>query len=308
MATLFENYITGDDTAFGLQDPQVEAQTFTPSASHDITSVKLLFYRAGSPGTITVSIRATDGSGHPTGSDLASGTTDGDTLPTASPYEWREITFGTPLPLVADTKYAIVVDQAIAGGGGQQVIWRADGSSPSYAGGNHEQSSDNGASFAAGTQDFMFEDWGDLLTAPTVTTGAIQSTGTTTAIVIGNVTDLGSDNPSAFGHAFNTTGQPVVGDNNVDLGAKSATGRYHSYITDLTPGTQYFFRAYATNSAGTSYGAEVQATPDTYYLYIIDKHLKYKDRDRVERTAVAADLIVTYEDELVLHEDNIVFS
>ncbi len=141
--------------------------------------------------------------------------------------------------------------------------------------------------------------------APTVTTGAIQSTGTTTAIVIGNVTDLGTDNPTAYGHAYNTTGQPVTGDNNVDLGAKSTTGRYHSYITDLIPGTQYFFRAYATNSFGTSYGAEVQTTPDTYYLYIVDKHLKYQDRDKTIRTAVAADLIQTYEGEICTYRGEV---
>ena len=35
------------------------------------------------------------------------------------------------------------------------------------------------------------------------------------------------------------------------------TGSFTSYLTDLTPGTQYYVRAYATNSAGTSYGDEV---------------------------------------------------
>ena len=92
-STLYENYNTGDDAALGIYGAIWAAQTFTVGAAgHTITSVKLLLYRYGSPGTVTVSIRATDGNGHPTGSDLTSGTTDGNTLPTGSPSELREIT------------------------------------------------------------------------------------------------------------------------------------------------------------------------------------------------------------------------
>ncbi|GAH21280.1 unnamed protein product, partial [marine sediment metagenome] len=78
------------------------------SVSHKITKVKLKLYRVGSPGTATVSIRATSGL-HPTGSDLCSGTTNGDTLPEGSPYEWREITLGDGANLASGTKYAIVI-------------------------------------------------------------------------------------------------------------------------------------------------------------------------------------------------------
>ena len=81
---LYEYYNTGDDSGQSVYGSNWYAQTFTPSIAHTITSVKLLLYRSGSPGTVTVSIRATDGSGHPIGPDLCSGTTDGSTLPTAT--------------------------------------------------------------------------------------------------------------------------------------------------------------------------------------------------------------------------------
>ncbi len=80
MATRFEHYITGDDGAWEFGIINWMAQTFTPSTAHKITSVKLPLYRWGSPGTITVSIKATDGNGHPTGDDLCLGTTDGNAL------------------------------------------------------------------------------------------------------------------------------------------------------------------------------------------------------------------------------------
>ena len=66
-------------------------QTFTPSANWTITSVGLYLYKFGNPGTLTLNIYATSG-GLPTGGILAFGTTNADTLPTASPGELREIT------------------------------------------------------------------------------------------------------------------------------------------------------------------------------------------------------------------------
>ncbi|MBA7636868.1 hypothetical protein ES703_44496 [subsurface metagenome] len=160
MATLYEYYNTGDDGVFNFGDNWWGAQTFTPSVTHKITSVKLLLYRSGSPGTITVSIKATDG-GHPTGPDLCSGTTDGDTLPTTSPYEWREITLGAGYDPSADTKYAIVVraPDAVAP---DYIRWRYDKTSATYGGGNYEVSDDSGFIWTPyPTYDFMFEEWGE---------------------------------------------------------------------------------------------------------------------------------------------------
>ena len=172
MATLYEYYNTGDNSDAWMYAARWIAQTFTPSEAHKITSVKLLLFRAGLVGTVTVSIRATDGSGHPTGEDLCSGTTDGDTLPTGSPYEWREITLGDGYDLSADTKYAIVV--RISTADSIYLKWRMDNSSPTYEGGNLEYSNYSGESnwTATTTQDLMFEEYeeaaGITVTPPTL--------------------------------------------------------------------------------------------------------------------------------------------
>ena len=115
--TLYERYTTGEDHAAGIYGRYWKGQTFTigntgANENHNITSVKLKLFRQGSPGMLTVHIRATSG-GKPTGSDLTSGTTDGNTLTTAYAGEWREIAL-TPYELSANTQYAQIVQTSLA--------------------------------------------------------------------------------------------------------------------------------------------------------------------------------------------------
>ncbi|GAJ15159.1 unnamed protein product, partial [marine sediment metagenome] len=76
----------------------------------------------------------------------------------------------------------------------------------------------------------------------------------TTATGNGNVTDLGGESLTQHGHCWSTSHNPTTSDNKTELGAKSETGAFTSSLTDLPPNTLYYCRAYATNSAGTSYG------------------------------------------------------
>jgi len=96
--------------------------------------------------------------------------------------------------------------------------------------------------------------------APTVTTQAVTSIASTTATGNGNITSLGVPNPTAHGVCWNTTGTPTISDSKVDNGAASNTGAFTATITGLNPGTLYYVRAYATNSAQTSYGEQVSFT------------------------------------------------
>ena len=138
------------------------AATFTPSVPHAITSVKLLLWRVGTPASVQVSIRATDGglpSSAPTGADLCSGVTNGDTLTTDTAGEWREITFPIPAALKADRSYAIVV-RAPSGSDPLNVIWWRR-SNTGYAGGGRWDSLDAGVTWPIGqSADMGFEDWG----------------------------------------------------------------------------------------------------------------------------------------------------
>ena len=157
-----EYYTTGDDIYGSLWGTSWKAQTFTPSQSHEVLRVKLKLYRYGFPGTVTVSIRATDGSGHPTGNDLCSGTTDGDTLTTDSEGEWREIIFASGYNLAANTKYSIVA-RASGQESSDDARWKEDWSSPTYPGGCLETSGDSGGSWSSyTTSDMMFEEWATL--------------------------------------------------------------------------------------------------------------------------------------------------
>ena len=163
MADLYEYYNTGRTDTTGFYGTEWRAQTFTPLVAHKITSVKLQLYRAGLPGEVTVGIRATNVSGHPTGGDLCFGTIDGDTLTESTNGAWYEITLGAGYNLDADTKYAIVV-RAISGDGDNNLQWGQDDSSPTYTRGNFEYSNNSGGSWAATlTRDFLFEDWGEPL-------------------------------------------------------------------------------------------------------------------------------------------------
>lgn len=76
MATKYESYIINDDLTFSPQGVNWVAQSFTPSTPHTLTSVKLLVYKEGSPGFVTVGIRDTDGSGNPANVDIGPDATD----------------------------------------------------------------------------------------------------------------------------------------------------------------------------------------------------------------------------------------
>jgi parallel beta-helix repeat protein len=109
--------------------------------------------------------------------------------------------------------------------------------------------------------------------APTVTTQAVSGIGTTSATGNGTITSLGANNPTAHGVCWNTSGTPTISDNIKDNGAASATGSFTASMTGLSPGTTYHVRAFATNTVGTSYGADLTFTAHTvaagtYYVNV----------------------------------------
>jgi uncharacterized protein (TIGR02145 family) len=88
---------------------------------------------------------------------------------------------------------------------------------------------------------------------PTVTTAAVSSISYTTATCGGNVTNDGYGVVTARGLCWSKThNPPTTSDSKTDNG--SGTGSFVGELTDLTPNTKYYVRAYAINSAGTGYG------------------------------------------------------
>lgn len=93
------------------------------------------------------------------------------------------------------------------------------------------------------------------VTLPTVTTNNTTNITQTTATSGGEVTDDGGADVTARGVCWSTSNDPTLSDNFTTDG--NGTGTFTSSITGLTASTQYYVRAYATNSEGTTYGEEV---------------------------------------------------
>jgi uncharacterized protein (TIGR02145 family) len=89
---------------------------------------------------------------------------------------------------------------------------------------------------------------------PTVTTNSISNIYSTTASGGGYVTSTGGATVTARGVCWSTSQNPTVSNSHTTDG--TGTGSFTSNITGLTAGTTYYVRAYATNSVGTSYGAQ----------------------------------------------------
>lgn len=92
-------------------------------------------------------------------------------------------------------------------------------------------------------------------TVPVLTTTAISSVESTSALSGGNITSDGGLSITARGVCWSTSQNPTVSDNTTLDG--DSTGIFTSSITGLSQGITYYVRAYATNSLGTSYGTTI---------------------------------------------------
>ena len=138
VAVVFEEYPAGDDQAADINSAATWlAQGFTPLNTHQLSSVLIKIYKAGSPGILNVRIRGADTNGSslvPTSGvadDLAAGTIAEASIPAASPGALTECTFATPVTVYAGRRYFIVIDCPGAAGAAH-VYWRYDDSSPTY--------------------------------------------------------------------------------------------------------------------------------------------------------------------------------
>ena len=96
------------------------------------------------------------------------------------------------------------------------------------------------------------------ITTPSITTNTITSITQITGTSGGNITSNGGATVTQRGVCWNTSPSPTTSSNKTIDGTGS--GSFASNITGLTPSKTYYVRAYATNSAGTSYGNELNFT------------------------------------------------
>jgi gliding motility-associated-like protein len=91
---------------------------------------------------------------------------------------------------------------------------------------------------------------------PVVITSS-YTTSSNAVTVNGNVTSENGFTVTERGIVYGTSAAPTLSNNKIASGA--GTGTFSAVTPTLSPGI-YFFRAYATNSSGTSYGAELTTT------------------------------------------------
>lgn len=154
---LREYFNTGDDDWLGgsAAAGDIQGQTFiTGTYGHTITSVKLKMYKSGTPGTLTVSIYACDGSHFPTGDALVSSTYDTSGVTTDTGGAWYEIFF-SPVFLQPSTEYAIVTSVP-----NERLYLRCDSSSPAYSGHAIRMSGGSWTLPYSDTLDCVFEIYG----------------------------------------------------------------------------------------------------------------------------------------------------
>lgn len=92
----------------------------------------------------------------------------------------------------------------------------------------------------------------------TVLVNSISSITLTSALGSGIVTAAGGGAVSSRGLCWSTSSLPTIGNSRTDSG--SGVGDFTGNISPLNPGTIYYVRAYATNQAGTAYGAQISFT------------------------------------------------
>jgi len=92
---------------------------------------------------------------------------------------------------------------------------------------------------------------------PTLTTLKASDISVETALSGGDITDDGGSNISSRGIVWSINLGPTIENHTGITTEGNGKGQFTSTLTGLTPATQYFIRAYATNSAGTAYGNQV---------------------------------------------------
>lgn len=97
-------------------------------------------------------------------------------------------------------------------------------------------------------------------TAATVTSGAASAITQTTATVSGTIPSIGCSVITAYGIEYSATNNFPTGTGTQAASTNLSGINFSSALTGLTPGTVYYYRAYATNAGGTTYGNQLSFT------------------------------------------------
>ncbi len=106
-----------------------------------------------------------------------------------------------------------------------------------------------------------------------INTAEVIEINATTSKSGGNVTDDGGADITARGVVWDSKENPTLEDNEGFTEDGIGIGEFTSNLTELSPATKYFVRAYAINSEGTSYGNQISFTTDVSasFLFLTSK-------------------------------------
>ncbi len=284
MADIVDSYSESNQdgsVTIGSADNQAVGQAFTGNGKN-LDSCKFYLLKNETPtGNAVAKLYASTGTfgtnAKPNGTALAvSNNLDVSTL--TGSFQLKTFTFDGTYTLVNGTKYIITIEYSDA----SSVDVGSDSSSPSHLG-NYSENSGSWSGYSS--IDLCFYIYStDPLNATTQPASAVTKT---TATLNGNITATGGVNPTIRGFQYNTVEYPDKA--TIETG-DFGTGAFTANITGLTPNTLYYFRSYATNSAGTSYGSWETFTTDpaTYNISIggVDR-----TTDVLNQTATVEDIL-----------------
>lgn len=96
--------------------------------------------------------------------------------------------------------------------------------------------------------------------APGVTTGSASAISPTGATLAGSIPSTGCSAISAYGFEYSTTNGFANGTGIQVSSSNLTASSFSAFLNGLTPSTTYYFKAFATNSGGTTYGLQVSFT------------------------------------------------
>ncbi len=114
---------------------------------------------------------------------------------------------------------------------------------------------------ASGTVTLALEMKKVQLTSPTISISTSAEDITQNSFSIGGkIEATGGAEITSYGHCWSLTENPTTNGNKTDNGSIKDITEFKSEIKDLTPGSTYYVRAYATNQYGTAYSQQIVVT------------------------------------------------
>lgn len=255
MSVKIVEYTTANTWSYALSGTLI-GMTFPNGAAYSkIDYVNVPLRRVGTvSGNITISIYATSG-GVPSGSALGSATMAASSVSTSG-TNYYTFNFSTDITVTGGGQYAIVKTDSSSNSSNYIGWFRS--TNPDYGDGQGYSKTGAGA-WSDFSRDFCFKVYGYGVPSSMGAT-TTSSVGSTSFVASSSAGEDNGDTISARGFCYSSVTSTPTTANSVKTSG-SGEGAFEETISSLSPGVTYYIRSYATNAAGTSYGAvKTQAT------------------------------------------------